>query len=78
MRAIDQIMLGLAGVAAVSLGGWVFWYYAIRPPQTDRPTHYSLFEIVFLPTGLIVVGVFVLLAAGGASAGQVRDIPPYR
>jgi hypothetical protein len=52
--------------------------HAIRPPQADRPTHYNLFEIAFLPTGLIVVGVFLLLAAGGASAGQTRDTPPYR
>jgi hypothetical protein len=78
MRSIDQVMLAVAGLATVSLGGWLFWYYAIRPPRADRPTHYSLFEIAFLPTGLIVIGVFLLLAAGGASAGKAPDIPPYR
>jgi hypothetical protein len=65
-------------VTTVFFGGWVFWYFAIRPPAVHRPTHYNLFEIGLLPTGLTVAGVLLLLAAAGAFTGKVLDGPAYR
>jgi hypothetical protein len=78
MRRSDEFMLGIAGVTTIFLGGWVFWYFAIRPPAIHRPTHYNLFEIALLPTALIVAGVLLLLAATGAFAGQALDGPAYQ
>jgi hypothetical protein len=78
MRRSDEFMLAIAGVTTIFFGSWVFWYFAIRPPAIPRPTRYNLFEIALLPTGLIVAGVLLLLAAVGAFAGQVLDGPAHR
>jgi hypothetical protein len=65
-------MLAIAGVTTVVFGGWVFWYFTIRPPAVHRPTHYNLFEISLLPTGLIVAGALLLLAAAGTAGRTGR------
>jgi drug/metabolite transporter (DMT)-like permease len=56
-------MLGVAGIAAIFFGGWLLWYFAIRP---HHPSSYSLFQIAILPIVLFVIGIFCLLAAVGA------------
>jgi drug/metabolite transporter (DMT)-like permease len=59
----NQFKLGVAGVAVMFFGGWLLWYFAIRP---HHPSSYSLFQIAILPTALFVIGIFCLLAAVGA------------
>jgi len=59
----EQIALGAAGLLVMFAGGWLFWYFAVRP---HHPSSYSLFEMAILPVGLLVIGVLCLLAAVGA------------
>jgi drug/metabolite transporter (DMT)-like permease len=62
----DQIALGAVGLLAMFAGGWLFWYFAVRP---HHPSSYSLFEIAILPVGLLVIGMLCLLAAVGQFTG---------
>jgi drug/metabolite transporter (DMT)-like permease len=59
---VDRIALGAAGLLVMFAGGWLFWYFAVRP---HHPSSYSLLEIAILPLGLLVIGVLCLLAAVG-------------
>jgi len=63
-----QIALGAAGLLVMFAGGWLFWYFAIRP---RHPSSYSLFDIAILPVALLVIGMLCLLAA-------VRELPGTR
>jgi drug/metabolite transporter (DMT)-like permease len=62
----DQIALGAVGLLVMFAGGWLFWYFAVRP---HHPNSYSLFEIAILPVGLLVTGMLCLLAAVGEFTG---------
>ena len=62
----EQIALGAAGLLVMFTGGWLFWYFAVRP---HHPSSYSLFEMAILPVGLLVIGVLCLLAAVGQFTG---------
>jgi len=62
----EQIALGAAGLLVMFAGGWLFWYFAVRP---HHPSSYSLFEMAILPVGLLVIGVLCLLAAVGQFTG---------
>ena len=64
----DQIALGAAGLLVMFTGGWLFWYFAIRP---RHPSSYSLFDIAILPVALLVIGMLCLLAAA-------RELPGTR
>lgn len=63
MVRMHQIAFGAIGVVVMFAGGWLFWYYAIRP---RHPSPYSLFEIVLVPLALLATGILCLLAAVGA------------
>ena len=63
----EQIALGAAGLLVMFAGGWLFWYFAVRP---HHPSSYSLFEMAILPVGLLVIGVLCLLAAVGEFTGS--------
>jgi hypothetical protein len=58
-----QIALGAIGLVVMFAGGWLFWYFAVRP---HHPSPYSLFEIAIVPLGLLIIGMLCLLAAVGA------------
>jgi drug/metabolite transporter (DMT)-like permease len=60
---MHQIAFGAIGVVVMFAGGWLFWYFAVRP---HHPSPYSLFEIVIVPLALLVMGILCLLAAVGA------------
>ena len=62
----DQIALGAVSLLVMFAGGWLFWYFAVRP---HHPSSYSLFEIAILPVGLLVIGMLCLLAAVGEFTG---------
>ena len=62
----DQIALGAVGLLVMFAGGWLVWYFAVRP---RHPSSYSLMEIAILPVGLLVIGVLCLLAAVGQFTG---------
>jgi len=62
----DQIALGAAGLLVMFTGGWLFWYFAVRP---HHPSSYSLFEMAILPVGLLVIGMLCLLAGVGEFSG---------
>jgi hypothetical protein len=66
----DQIALGAAGLLVMSAGGWLFWYFAVRP---HHPSSYSLFEIAILPVGLLAIGILCLLAAVAAPPARARS-----
>jgi len=59
----SQFALGVAGLAAISFGGWLLWYFAIRP---HHPSSYSIFQIAILPMILFVIGILCLLTAASA------------
>jgi drug/metabolite transporter (DMT)-like permease len=70
MAPRDQIALGAAGLLVMFAGGWLFWYFAVRP---HHPSSYSLFEIAILPVGLLAIGIVCVLAAVAAPPARARS-----
>jgi hypothetical protein len=70
MAPRDQIALGGAGLLVMFAGGWLFWYFAVRP---HHPSSYSLFDIAILPVGLLTTGMLCLLAAVAVPPARSRS-----
>jgi hypothetical protein len=66
----DQIALGAVGLLVMFAGGWLFWYFAVRP---HHPSSYSLFEIAILPVGLLAIGILCVLVAAAVPPARARS-----
>jgi hypothetical protein len=65
-----QIALGGVGLLVMFAGGWLFWYFAVRP---HHPSSYSLVEIALLPVGLLAIGILCVLAAVAVPPARARS-----